>query len=82
MKKKDKFGIGIVGCGLIGQKRAKALGDKGKLIACADIDINRAQNLANQYQNVKSFVNWQELILLPEIVERKSTFFFMAHYIH
>ena len=67
LEKKDKFGIGIVGCGLIGQKRAKALGDKGKLIACADIDIHRAQNLANQYQNVKSFVKWQELILLPEI---------------
>jgi len=67
LEKKDKFGIGIVGCGLIGQKRAKALGDKGKLIACADIDIHRAQNLANQYQNVKSFTKWQELILLPEI---------------
>jgi len=27
------FGIGIIGCGLIGQKRAKALGIDGQLVA-------------------------------------------------
>ena len=33
------FGIGIIGCGLIGQKRAKALGSGGQLVACADINM-------------------------------------------
>jgi heme exporter protein A len=29
------LGVAIIGCGLIGQKRAKALGE-GRLVACAD----------------------------------------------
>ena len=37
--------IAIVGCGLIGQKRAKALG-KEKLVACVDQVIEKAEVLA------------------------------------
>lgn len=40
--------VGIVGCGLIGQKRAKALG-RARLVACADVDRDRAHGLANQH---------------------------------
>ena len=39
------LGIGIVGCGLIGQKRAKALGAGGRLVACADIDATDPEPL-------------------------------------
>jgi predicted dehydrogenase len=55
------FGVGIIGCGLIGQKRAKALGRGGKLVACADIDMKRAQNLA-QMHDAKVYTDWRELI--------------------
>jgi predicted dehydrogenase len=37
--------VGIVGCGLIGRKRAHALGNV-RLTACADIDVTRAASLA------------------------------------
>ena len=60
------FGIGIVGCGLIGQKRAKALGAGGRLVACADIDIDHAGNLAKG-SGVKVFRDWRELVCLPEV---------------
>ncbi len=60
------LGIGIVGCGLIGQKRAKALGTGGQLVACADIDIRRAENLAKD-TGAKVFSDWRELIGLPEV---------------
>lgn len=60
------FGVGIVGCGLIGQKRAKALGFGGKLVACADIDLRRAVNLAAG-TGAKAFANWNELLALPEV---------------
>ena len=47
MSKGDKvYGVGIIGCGLIGHKRASALGSRGKLIACADLDFERAKDLA------------------------------------
>ena len=39
---KKIFGIGIIGCGVIGQKRGNALGEGGRLVACADKDITQA----------------------------------------
>jgi predicted dehydrogenase len=39
------LGVAIVGCGLIGQKRAKALAG-AQLVACADLDRARAEALA------------------------------------
>jgi predicted dehydrogenase len=60
------FGIGIIGCGLIGQKRAKSLGEGGRLVACADIDKNRAKSLADT-TNATAFNDWQELLKLPEV---------------
>jgi predicted dehydrogenase len=38
-------GVAIVGCGLIGQKRARALG-AARLVACADLRLELAQALA------------------------------------
>lgn len=67
MNSKGKpFGVGIVGCGLIGQKRSKALGSGGKLVACADIDVNRAENLART-SAAKVFRDWRELVWSPEV---------------
>jgi len=60
------FGVGIVGCGLIGQKRAKALGAGGQLVASADIDVGRAENLAKGSQ-AKVFRDWRELVCLPQV---------------
>ena len=60
------LGIGIVGCGLIGRKRAKALGEGGHLVACADIDINRAKSLAGN-SGARVFRDWRELIALKRV---------------
>ncbi len=65
MSTKDKpFGVGIVGCGLIGQKRAKALGRNGELVACADLDVARAESLART-NNAKVYRDWRELVWSP-----------------
>jgi len=42
-----KIGVAIVGCGLIGAKRAAALG-QARLVACADLDPSRADQLASR----------------------------------
>lgn len=65
-EKNRVFGVGIIGCGLIGQKRANALGSGGKLIACADIAIDRATSLANRF-NAKSFNDWREIMAMDEV---------------
>lgn len=67
---KDKtpkvLGVGIIGCGLIGQKRAANLGSGGNLIACADINISRADQLAKRF-GAKALSNWNDLLALPQI---------------
>lgn len=63
---KSHFGVGIVGCGLIGQKRAKALGTGGKLLACADINLSRAEHLAKT-TGARATNDWRALLQMPEI---------------
>ena len=60
------FGVGIIGCGLIGQKRAKALGNGGRLVACADIDEICAESLAKG-TNAKVFRDWRDLLWMPGV---------------
>ncbi len=67
MNTKDKpFGVGVVGCGLIGQKRAKALGHGGRLVACADLDVARAESLART-SRVKVYRDWRELVWSSQV---------------
>ncbi|MBA3035259.1 MAG: Gfo/Idh/MocA family oxidoreductase [Desulfobacterium sp.] len=58
------YGIGIIGCGLIGRKRANALGE-GRLIACADINQSCAEVLSGG--KAKVFSDWRRLLDLPAI---------------
>ena len=53
--------IAIIGCGLIGQKRAKSLAG-GKLVACADISVDRAERLARQFPNCEGLNDWKRVI--------------------
>lgn len=41
--------IGIVGCGLIGEKRALSIGSRGVLIACADLNFDRAEKFGSRF---------------------------------
>lgn len=53
--------VGIIGCGLIGQKRAQNLAGH-RLIACVDQDYQKAQALAKQFKNCEVYSNWEDLI--------------------
>lgn len=55
------FGVGIVGCGLIGQKRAKALGS-ARLVACADLIPERAAALARTEPGAVATADWRNVI--------------------
>jgi len=59
------FGVGIIGCGLIGRKRAMSLGS-GKLVACADIKEENARSLA-QKSGARVFGGWRKLLAMPEV---------------
>jgi predicted dehydrogenase len=58
-------GVAIVGCGLIGRKRLQALGDC-RLVACADVSLDRARALAEGRSNVLASADWHEVVRHPD----------------
>ena len=59
-------GVAIVGCGLIGRKRAKALGP-ARLIACADSVADRARSLAADFPGVVARAHWKDALRHPGV---------------
>ena len=60
------LGIAIVGCGLIGQKRARALGS-ARLVACADLNLERAQALARSAPGAITSADWQTTVTREDV---------------
>jgi predicted dehydrogenase len=58
--------IAIVGCGLIGHKRAKALGSH-KLVAAADANLARAQQLAAASPGCDASGDWQAVVARRDV---------------
>src|SRR5262245_17403114 len=60
------LGVAIIGCGLIGRKRALALGE-ARLIACSDLSIDRAHALAVVVPGAYVEADWHRAIQLPDV---------------
>jgi predicted dehydrogenase len=60
------MGVAILGCGLIGQKRAQALAT-ARLVACADVVYRRAQALAKVFPEAKATDDWRTVLTRPEV---------------
>lgn len=58
--------IAIIGCGFIGQKRAKTLAGC-RLVACVDPIIERAQALANQFPDCLAVADWRDIVQRQDI---------------
>lgn len=59
-------GVAIVGCGLIGQKRSKALAG-ARLAACADVTLARAEALARTAPGAIAVTDWREAVARPDV---------------
>ena len=64
--------VAIIGCGSIGNKRAKALNGHS-LVACADTLLARAQQLASQHRDCIATSNWHEAIEKSDVVIVSTT---------
>jgi predicted dehydrogenase len=60
------MGIAILGCGLIGQKRAKAL-NGAQLVACADLVFPKAEALAKEFPGAVATKDWRSVLPHPEV---------------
>jgi len=58
--------MAIIGCGLIGSKRAAAGGD-ARLITCADLDLTRAEALAQTVQGASATIDWHAAISRADV---------------
>lgn len=58
--------VGIIGCGLIGRKRSRALAG-AKLASVADKLPERARALSREFADVTAHDDWQQLIDQPDI---------------
>ncbi len=59
------LGVAIVGCGLIGRKRAAAL-PGGRVVACADLAHDRAEALARA-AGAEAVTRWQDAVAHPGV---------------
>ena len=60
------LGVAIIGCGLVGQKRAKALAG-ARLISCADVMRERADALAATASGAEASDDWRRAIDRPDV---------------
>jgi predicted dehydrogenase len=58
--------IAIVGCGLIGAKRAQSLAG-ARLAMCCDVDCGRAQGLAAAHPGATAVTDWRAAVTAPDI---------------
>ena len=58
--------IAIVGCGFIGQKRARALAGC-RLVATADVDLARARDLAGSVPGAVATDDWRQVVARPDV---------------
>lgn len=59
-------GVGIIGCGLIGGKRAAVL-DPGVLKICADTVSERAEALAKKHGQARATTEWRDVVRADEV---------------
>jgi predicted dehydrogenase len=63
----NNLGVAIVGCGLIGKKRAQALSKAdlhggARLIACADVVLERAREVAQTTPGAIATADWHDVV--------------------
>jgi predicted dehydrogenase len=61
-----KPGVAIIGCGLIGQKRAQALGGC-PLVVCCDTQATRAEQLAGKFPGARAESDWRSAAADPDV---------------
>lgn len=57
----------IVGCGMIGQKRARAMPPECQVVVCCDVDEGRAAALSRECPGSEARSDWREAVTRPDI---------------
>ncbi len=66
-KNSEQVRVAIIGCGLIGQKRARSLSGQAAMTVCCDIDAGKAEALARLSPGAAISTDWQQVVSRPDI---------------
>jgi predicted dehydrogenase len=67
MGSNTKFRVAIVGCGLIGQKRARTLAGQASLRLFCDVQAERAEELAQRYDGAAISTDWKSAVAREDV---------------
>ena len=67
MRTGKELRIAIIGCGLIGQKRAKSLANRAAVAVCCDVDLARAEALSKLCPGSIAHTNWRDTVNRADI---------------
>jgi len=59
--------IAVIGCGLIGQKRVRSVAGRAAITACCDLNLERAQKLAEMYPGAVASMHWQSVVARDDV---------------
>jgi len=59
--------VAIIGCGLIGKKRAVSLKNRASLLYCSDVKYKLAQKLAMDYPGCTAVEDWRNILNKKEV---------------
>jgi predicted dehydrogenase len=59
--------VGIVGCGLIGRKRAQSLPSDCTVSVFCDVQKDRAESLAAEFRGAQASSDWREAVSRPDV---------------
>jgi predicted dehydrogenase len=57
----------IVGCGLIGQKRARSFKDRHCVTVASDVIPARAESMASQWDHARAVADWKSAVESPDV---------------
>ena len=67
MINKKKINVAIIGCGLIGNRRANNLNKKFNIIAVCDNNKSKAHVILKKNRNIKFYSNWKDIFNLANL---------------
>lgn len=57
----------MIGCGLIGQKRARSIPADAELAVCCDVDVEKAQSLAQSINGAATSTDWRTVLSREDV---------------
>ncbi len=63
----EKLRAAVIGCGLIGQKRAQSLTRRASITVCCDLNADHAESLAAKHPGARASTEWESAVQRDDV---------------